>query len=121
EMRTDESSATLSIVVPYRAIESVADRLSASQYGETAATAASDTVRAALNGVEVQVRAEVAATELTIGDVLALGPGSVVRFGVPASAGVTVYAGSVPIHRASPGRDGNHRAVQVVHRLEVGQ
>lgn len=118
EAKTDTSSSTLSLIVPFRAIESVADRLSAGQYGlDGSVVGSTGAVRSALQGVEVEVRAEVAAMTLTIDEVLQLEPGSVLRFGIPASAGVTLYAGAVPIHRASPGRDGNHRAVQVVHRL----
>jgi flagellar motor switch protein FliM len=119
EARTEISSSTLSIVVPFRAIEKVADRLSAGHYSlDGIEPGAPGAVRSALQGVEVEVRAEVAAKELTIDEVLQLQPGSVIKFGIPATAGVTLFAGQVPIHRASPGRDGTHRAIQVVHRLE---
>jgi flagellar motor switch protein FliM len=49
--------------------------------------------------------------------VLALAPGDVLRFGVPAADGVRLFAGRVPAHRAQPGRNGNNRAVQVIGRL----
>jgi flagellar motor switch protein FliM len=64
------------------------------------------------------VRAEVAAVEMSIEEVLALRPGDVVRLDGRAEDGVTIFADSVPVHRAQPGRSGTRRAVQVVQRLE---
>ncbi len=66
------------------------------------------------------VRAEVAAVELPIEEVLALKPGDVLRLDGRADDGVTIYAGSVPVHRGRPGRSGARRAVQVTHRLTGG-
>jgi flagellar motor switch protein FliM len=78
-------------------------------------------MRAGVATVDVEIRAEVAATDLTVDEVLALEPGQVLRFGVPAAHGVRLFAGRVPAHRAQPGRNGNHRAVQVIGRLgDVG-
>jgi len=44
----------------------------------------------------------------------------VLRLDGRADAGVTIYAGDVPVHRGMPGRSGGRRAVQVTHRLEGG-
>jgi len=62
------------------------------------------------------VRAEVAAVELPIEQVLALQAGDVLRLDAPADGGVTLYADNVPVHRARPGRSGGRRAVQVIDR-----
>ena len=59
------------------------------------------------------VRAEVASVELPIEEVLALRPGDVLRLDGRAEAGVTLYAGDVPVHRGMPGRSGGRRAVQI--------
>ncbi len=72
-----------------------------------------DAVRTAVGRVGVTVRAEVAAVELPIEQVLALQPGDVLSRGAPAEAGVTLYADKVPVHRAKPGRSGARRAVQI--------
>jgi flagellar motor switch protein FliM len=74
-------------------------------------------VRAAVGRVEMTVRAEVAAVDLPIEDVLALQPGDVLRLDARADDGVTLFAGAVPMHRAMPGRSGGRRAVQVTERL----
>jgi flagellar motor switch protein FliM len=115
EVRLDKTSSTMALVLPHRSVESVLPRLSASQYGAPSVEpGASDAMRAGLAAVDVEIRAEVASTELTLNEVLALKPGNVLRFGVPASNGVRLFAGRVPAHRAQPGRNGNHRAVQVI-------
>jgi flagellar motor switch protein FliM len=63
------------------------------------------------------VRAEVAAVDLPIEQVLGLAPGDVLRLDARADDGVTLFAGAVPMHRAMPGRSGGRRAVQVTERL----
>jgi len=118
EVRLDKTSSTIALVIPHRSVETVLPRLSASQYGETAVDpGATEAMRAGVATVDVEIRAEVAATDLTVEEVLALVPGQVLRFGVPAAQGVRLFAGRVPAHRAQPGRNGNHRAVQVIGRL----
>jgi len=118
EVKVDKTSSTLSLAFPYRAIEHVLPKLSGSQYGEVQVDpSTAGAVRAGVAGVEVELRAEVASTALPIDEVLSLKAGDVLRFRVPASDGVTLYAGHVPAHRARPGRNGNWRAVQIVERL----
>lgn len=115
ELRQQGSSSTLSLLVPYRAIEPVAGHLQGSlRYGEIepadAAYSAGRIVRASLAKVEVEVRAEVAAVEMTIDQVLALRAGSLIRLGAPVQAGVSLLVGDLPLHRARPGRAGRRRA-----------
>jgi flagellar motor switch protein FliM len=119
EARLDGTSSALSLLLPWSAVEPVADRFSAR---DDAAGAMGEeqvaSVRRAVGRVEMTVRAEVAAVELPIEQVLALQPGDVVRLDAPASGGVTLFADEVPVHRARPGRSGGRRAVQVVERLD---
>jgi flagellar motor switch protein FliM len=115
EARVDRHSSTLALLVPWSAIDAVADELA----GRETRMEASDprvaaAVRRAVAGAEVVLRAEVAHVELAIDEVLALEPGDLVRLGAPAEAGVGIYAEDVPIHRAQPGRSGTRRAVQVM-------
>ena len=63
------------------------------------------------------VRAEVAAVDLPIEEVLALQPGDVLRLDARADDGVTLSPDAVPVHRAQPGRSGGRRAVQMTERL----
>jgi flagellar motor switch protein FliM len=124
ESRFERVSQTISMLVPYRSIESVAGRLT-SQYAELRGEAVFDpvvaeTVRESVSGVDVELRVEVAAVEMTIAQLLELQEGDLVRFGVPARAGVIVCADRSRIHRARPGRNGQRRAVEILERLEEG-
>ena len=117
EARMDRDSSTLALLLPFSAIAPVAHRFSSREdvAGEDALQAAA--VREAVGRVEMTVRAEVAAVDLPIEQVLALQPGDVLRLDALAGDGVTLYADAVPMHRALPGRSGGRRAVQVTERL----
>jgi flagellar motor switch protein FliM len=118
EARMNRDSATLALLIPYSAIAPVVHRFSSRDdvvAGEDAHQAAA--VADAVGRVEMTVRAEVAAVDLPIEQVLALAPGDVLRLDARAEDGVTLYAGAVPTHRALPGRSGGRRAIQVTERL----
>jgi flagellar motor switch protein FliM len=118
EARLDRDSSTMTLLIPYRAVEPVADQLGVDGYDEQDEDPdATERMHSALGGVNVQLRAEVAAVPLAAEEVLGLRPGDVVRFGRRAEHGVTVFADETPVYRAQPGRHGNRRAVQVVERL----
>ena len=72
-------------------------------------------VRAALLTLllPVTLRAEVAAVDLRIDEILSLGPGSLIKLGVQADQGVTLFAENVKLARAQPGCNGPRRAIQV--------
>jgi flagellar motor switch protein FliM len=121
EVRADATSSTLTIVLPHRSIEASLEHLSTGHYGDAAEVhqdaQTEEAVRDALRGIAVEVRAEIGSLELTVDEVVALGEGDIVRLG-PASAGGTLYADSVPIHRTKPGRNGNRRAVEILEQIE---
>jgi len=122
ETRGAHSSATISLLVPHRSIATVTGRLSG-QYTDTSEAAPGDDalgelVRTAIGAVEVEVRAEVGTLEMTIGEVLSISEGDVLRLGTNASAGVFLCTDGVRLHRARPGRSGSRRAVEIVERLE---
>jgi flagellar motor switch protein FliM len=121
EVKVDGSSSTMALVLPHRAVEPALEHLSGSQFGEARIdTEAQAAVRTGLEAVAVEIRAEVASRHMPVEEVLALKPGDVLRFRVPAAEGVTLCAGHVPAHRGQPGRNGNWRAVQVIGRAKVG-
>lgn len=117
-----ELSSNVWLVVPYRSIEEVVDRLPSSQ-ADLAAIPSEDSdaarkARAMLATVDVEFRVEIGTIELPLERVLSLRPGDVVSLGRPAGAGVTVFADRVPTHVARPGRRGSRRAVEIVGRSD---
>jgi flagellar motor switch protein FliM len=114
ESRINKHSASMALLIPWLAIDAVADKLS----GKESREAEADLVGAAeigraVSGVPVTLRAEVAAIDMPIDEILALGPGSVIKLGVQADQGVTLFAENVKLARAQPGSNGPRRAVQV--------
>ncbi len=116
EARDHSASSTILLLVPHTAIESASKSLGDSSAKDADGLAngedSSEAVRSALGAVRVEVRAEVGAIGLTIGEVLSLGEGDVVRLGAAGEAGITV--GDNRLHNARPGLSGNRRAVQIV-------
>jgi flagellar motor switch protein FliM len=117
EARLNGVSTTVALLLPWSAIGPVAERFGARDEAPDRGAEEIDRVRRAVGGVDMTMRAEVAAIELPIEQVLALQPGDVLPLGAPADGGVTLYADKVPVHRAKPGRSGSRRAVQIVDRV----
>ena len=107
-----ESEVTL--VLPHRSIEPVAEKLEHGHYGPEAGDGHSrEEMQSAVRTVDVELRAEVAAIDVPVADVLKLTPGDVVRLKRPVSRGIVVHVDEVPAYVAQPGRNGNVRAVQI--------
>lgn len=113
-------SATISLLVPYASIAAATKRLSGkapdNEEGRQPGHEAAEAMRSAIGGVDVELRAEVGAIALTIGEVLALGEGDILRLGPAGSEGV--FIGEKRLNRAKPGRSGGRRAVQIVDAFE---
>jgi len=115
EATYEGASSTLSMTIPYRAIESAIDRLSSSTYGDGVVDpAVRQRVEIAVSAAEIDLRVEAAAVSLLLDEVLAIKVGDIIKLDTDAAAGVTVYAGSVPVHHARPGRSGAKRAVEIL-------
>jgi flagellar motor switch protein FliM len=114
ESRINKHSASMALLIPWLAIDSVSERLSGKEAREPEAeSAGAAEIGRAMAGVPVTLRAEVAAVELPIDEILSLGPGSVIRLGAQADQGVTVFAENVKLACAQPGANGARRAIQV--------
>jgi flagellar motor switch protein FliM len=115
ETRLDGLVSPIVLCMPYRSVEH--------RHYEGTGTdpAAAGKVKAAISGVDVELRVEAGAVELKVSEVLGLEVGDVVRLRRPADKGVVVYAGDVPTYVGAPGRNGNARAVQVRGAWERGR
>jgi flagellar motor switch protein FliM len=112
-------SATISLLVPYASIAAATKRLSG-RSGETEdsepAKESIEAMKSAMGGVDVELRAEIGAVSLTIGEVLALTEGDILKLGPAGAEGV--YLGDKRLNRARPGRSGGRRAIQIVDHFK---
>lgn len=117
EARLAVHSTAIALLIPWVAIDPIADLISGRDQRPTGVPDDSGIGRA-LAAAPVTVRAEVAALNLPVADVLSLEPGSVIRLGALASDGVSLFAENVRIARGQPGANGVRRAVQVQMHVE---
>jgi flagellar motor switch protein FliM len=114
ECRIAKQSFALGLLIPWIAIEPVVETISGLHDGRQLEEAAkASPMQRAMSSVPVKLRAEVASVDLQVRDILALAPGSVIKFGVPAEDGVMLFAENVRLARAQPGSHGPRRAVQI--------
>jgi flagellar motor switch protein FliM len=122
EARLDGLVSPLILCMPYRSVESIVDKLEHRQFqGHTFDNAVAKQVKAAISGIDVELRVEAGAVDLKVSEVLDLAVGDVIRFRRQADKGMIVYAGDVPTYVATPGRNGNARAVQIRGAWERGR
>lgn len=106
-------TSAMSLVLPHPSLAAVLPGLDRQAAGDDDDAAAADGMARAVGAVDVLLRAEVGATSLPAGRVLALAEGDVVRLGRRAADGAVLHIDHVPVFAAAPGRDGAARAVQV--------
>ena len=113
ECRIAKQSFALAMLIPWAAIEPVEHAISGRDTSHQHEVLSASPMQRAMSDVPVTLRAEVAALDLEVSEILSLVPGSVVKFGVPADDGVMLYAENVKLARAQPGSHGPRRAVQI--------
>jgi flagellar motor switch protein FliM len=114
ECRINHQSFTLTLLVPWIAVEPVANQLSGrepARRGDLADHTAP--MQRAMSPVNVTLRAEVASLQMSADEILALHPGSVIKLGASAEAGVTLFAENTRVALALPGASGARRAAQI--------
>jgi flagellar motor switch protein FliM len=112
EARIAAHSTAVSLLVPWVTIDPIADLIAGRDLRPVGQLDDSG-IEKALSAAPVTIRAEVAALDLPVADVLSLEPGSVIRLGAAASEGISLFAENVRIARAQPGANGVRRAVQI--------
>jgi flagellar motor switch protein FliM len=114
--------SVITLLLPHRSVEEIMHHFEqGAMYGPpTDADARNrELMRNAVGEVDVEVRAEAGAVKMPLAEVLAMKPGDTIRLRRPVERGVTLCVGDVQAYDASPGRNGNLRAVQV--RTSLGQ
>jgi flagellar motor switch protein FliM len=116
EVKLERGSSTFTVVFPHVAVEPVLDQLSAGHFAERREVDYDrGPLREALLPIDVEMRVDVGAIELTLEEALRLTPGQMLEFG-PIEAGVRLYGGETATHICRPGRIGEFRAVEVLTR-----
>ena len=119
EFKLGRASSTMVLLIPHRAIEPILKVAPATQQETDLAAGAVAAVGEAMGEVVVQLRAEVGAVNMSLGRVLALRPGDILRLdGATEEGAVTLYADVVPLQRAKLGRSGRRRAVGILGPVE---
>ena len=115
EARLGGHSSTMTLLVPHHAIAAVAHRFSSRDDDHMVENGGEHQhrLRRAVGRVDMTVRAEVAAVDLPLEQVLALRPGDVLSLEAPAASGITLFADETPVLVGRPGRSGSRRAVQI--------
>jgi flagellar motor switch protein FliM len=122
EARLDGLVSPIILCMPYRSVEPIVDKLEHRQFhGQTADPTAAKKVKAAISGIDVELRVEAGAVDMKVSEVLEMGVGDVIRLKRQADKGMVLYAGDVPTYVAAPGRNGNSRAVQIKGAWERGR
>jgi flagellar motor switch protein FliM len=104
----------VTLILPHRSVAPLMDLFEQSTYGGIGEDgSATNEMHDAMGGVSVELRAEVAAVDVTLDEALRMRPGDVIPLDRPVSRGVTLYVDEVPAYTGNPGRNGNLRAVQV--------
>jgi flagellar motor switch protein FliM len=116
--------SVITLLLPHRSVEEIMHHFEqGALYGPpTDADARNrELMRSAVGEVDVEVRAEAGSVKMPLADVLAMKPGDTVRLRRPVERGVTLCVGDVETYDASPGRNGNLRAVQVRGSIGLGR
>jgi flagellar motor switch protein FliM len=114
DCRIDGLASSMSLLVPWSAIEPVAgELLREEQAAGDAEPAEEDAVRAGLAAAPVLLRAEIGSVLVPVEGVLALTAGAELTLGDRAEDGVQLFAEGVPVGRGRPGLRGARRAVKL--------
>ncbi len=112
-------ASPFTVVLPHPALAAVLPSLDRNAFRQDELDPeAPQTMQRAVGAVDVTLRAEVGAVDISAAEVLRLAPGDVIRLGRPAAAGALLCVDDVAVCTAAAGRNGAARAVQVIAPVE---
>jgi len=119
ESSIDGRHSTISLLIPWRAIEPLADDI----VGQGSTSHSTDPLEAqavsrGVASAQVMLRAEVGSVQMPMSQMLALVPGALLSLEDRAEDGVHLFAEGVSIGRGRPGRSGPRRAVKLTSTSE---
>jgi flagellar motor switch protein FliM len=114
EVKIDGLSSTLSLLIPWAAIEPITERIRGGGAEQLAADPrGADALRRGVGSAQVLLRAEIGSLQMPIERMLELGPGSLLALDDRAEDGVLLFAEGVSVGRGNPGRSAVKRAVKL--------
>jgi flagellar motor switch protein FliM len=114
ECRIDGECTTMSLLIPWSAIEPVAGELLGAEHSsEDSSPREQQAVEHGVAGAEVVLRAEVGSLQMPVEQMLALTPGTLLQLEDRAEDGVALFAEGVALGRGKPGLRGTRRAVKL--------
>jgi flagellar motor switch protein FliM len=112
----DGQASTLSLLIPWQAVEPFATNLRAAGAHREAHSATVDepeALRRGVAGAQVLLRAEVGSAQMAIERMLELAPGALLSLDGRAEDGVRLFAEGVSLGCGRPGRSGTRRAIKL--------
>jgi flagellar motor switch protein FliM len=110
----DSVASIMTLILPHRSVEPLMHLLEQNMFGAGGEDdSSSNEMQEVMGGVNVELRAEVAAVDIPLADMLRMRPGDVIPLDRSVSRGVTLFVDEVPAYTGNPGRNANLRAVQV--------
>jgi len=113
EVSLDELSSTVSLLIPWGAIEPLTETIRGAGGEPSSDPRGADALRRSVAGAQVLLRAEVGSLQMPIERMLELAPGSLLALEQRQEDGVMVYAEGASLGRGRPGRSGLRRAVKL--------
>jgi len=121
EMRVGTASGLISLCIPFLVLEPAVGHLTAQSYfsggTEGAGQEARESIERELGGVNVPVSVQLGDAQLSVEDLISLGPGDVIPLGVPPTAEVAVRVGERKAFLGQPGRRGKRTAIQITRQV----
>jgi flagellar motor switch protein FliM len=115
DVSVDELASTISLLIPWGAIEPITERIRGVGVGlSNADPHSAEALRRSVASAHVLLRAEVGSAQMPIGRMLELGPGALVELEDSAESGVLLFAEAISLGRGRPGRSGARRAVKLL-------
>jgi flagellar motor switch protein FliM len=112
--RIDGQSSAMSLLIPWAAVEPVAESIRGGVGPPLAGDASDpDSLRRGLAAAPVLLRAEVGSAQMPIERMLELVPGALAQLQGRAQDGVWLFAEGVLLGRGRPGRSGTRRAIKL--------
>lgn len=114
EVKIDGLASTLTLLIPWTAIEPITERIRGAGAESIAADPhGADALRRGVAGANVLLRAEIGSLQMPIERMLELGPGALLTLEDRAEDGVLLFAEGMSLGRGNPGRSGARRAVKI--------